>query len=98
MSAFKAGQRVRVVADRSPSGEGQQTVGMEGLIVRVAVEWSCGGWIVHVPGTCGRATIFCAPDEWHCVDSELAPLTDPRASEFIGDMERFAIAAKKVTA
>ena len=79
MANFKVGDRVRVIADRSLNGEGRETVGKAGVIVRHAVEWPKGGWIVHVPGALGRATRYCAIDEWHCLDFELAPLTPPDA-------------------
>jgi hypothetical protein len=98
MAAFKVGDRVRIIANESGDHRGDMVIGCEGVITRPAawVKWSLV-WLVRVPGVCvGEHDPECDRDEWGCFESELAPLTDPRAQEFIEDMERFAIVTEGV--
>ena len=96
MSTFKVGQRVKNISDESHLPDGLHDgavdipVDSEGTVEEI-VDWY-------------GVAIVCVRFDRHpiealdCAPTELTPLTDPRADEFIADMERFSIAAKKVTA
>lgn len=85
MATFKVGQRVRVVAPIS------DVCGAEGVIVRAWPTPAAGryddrragaSWNVHIHGNpCGQLRFF---------DDELAPLTDPKADQFIESLKKLA--------
>lgn len=94
MSAFRVGQRVRVVG-------GVFCIGCEATITAIpnphydiGDNRDCRLAIDGHP--CERSKA--ADGSWSANFCNLAPLTDPRASEFIADMERYALIAKKVNA
>jgi hypothetical protein len=99
MATFRVGQRVRVVS-MSPGVRDDsrgRMIGAEGVIARRAddIRWD---WVVDLPAVPGRAGYGMTATEWYADSGMLAPLTDPRASEFIEDMERFSRVTRKVPA
>jgi hypothetical protein len=86
VSAFRVGQRARLIYQNLASiltwGDAR---GSEGVIAAV-------------PGPYGHACVWLRDGDsvkWEITSfSSLAPLTDPRAEEFVADMERFAHLAK----
>lgn len=84
MAHFRVGQRVRVIAFYSPFPS-QEIIGEEGTIL--FFQESC--YPVEVQLDEGTRGPF--------MECELAPLSDPRAHEFIADMERFSILSKERT-
>lgn len=88
MATFKVGQRVRIVANH-PLYKGPSSVGMQATITAIP---GIGGYVCMVLVD-GRSEPR-PSDSW----DYFAPITDPRADEFIADMNRFAhISKTKVT-
>ena len=93
MANFKVGQRVRVIANHGDK-VGDMIVGHEGMLVRRKSEWWCGDrcfpvWIVSVPTAPFSDPLSnLRPDEWACMDEELAPLTDPKADAFLESIRK----------
>jgi hypothetical protein len=96
MATFKVGQRVRVIGSEFVWQAGHRAIGHEGVITSdVNDHWDPAyAWAVNVP-TCPVPVGSLPPTLFYFRDQDIAPLTDPRAEEFIGDMNRFASIAKQ---
>lgn len=93
MANFKVGDRVRKIAAaprKEPWRHDELTsapIGTVGTVRRLP------GWLPWFPEVYGIEydDIKATAQEWHGAYAwMLAPLTDPRATQFIEDMERFA--------
>jgi hypothetical protein len=90
MATFKVGQRVKLISTK-PTSSASDCVGKAGVITAIpgeAIVFETG-----LPHDCdvaidGERTIS-------AMFFRLVPLTDPRADEFIADMERFSKVAAK---
>lgn len=81
MANFKVGQRVRVVKTHMHSIP--WLIGKEGTILRATTEhggWGPAEWAVRVDGTPWDYMLF--------LSCHLAPLTDPKADEFIEKLKK----------
>jgi hypothetical protein len=92
MAQFKVGQRVKKVA-HATEGSNVVHIGAVGTIVHTpcanGMQWAIRYDDYTAVSAFGEpAGIAGAESKW------LAPLTDPRASEFIEDMERFSRVTK----
>lgn len=85
MAHFRVGQRVKVIAFYSPFNNSLKIIGEEGTILFFQESF----YPVEVQLDEGTRGPF--------MECELAPLSDPRAEEFIADMERFSILSKERT-
>jgi hypothetical protein len=100
MANFKVGQRFRYIAvDRRSEAKGTPVpVGITGLVVGIVHAHP-----IYGPGF---SVLFDKPEyrsDWYdgsyfLEGWQMAPATDPRASEFIEDMERFSRVAPKIPA
>lgn len=97
MSAFRVGQRVRIIRTMAVT-DGPNCLG------RKATIWDIRSHSRFTDGTTGTSyrldidgigRYSSNGNPWGCPADWIAPLTDPRCSDFIGDMERFASLAKK---
>jgi hypothetical protein len=84
MATFKVGDRVRKIALSLREGE-RVPLGSVGVIVGTAEQWGYEWRVEYEPPIYTGAYDFNVAHSWM-----LAPLTDPRCSEFIADMERFS--------
>jgi hypothetical protein len=90
MATFKVGDRVRIV---NPLAGYEHFRGEEGVIERQS-RYPGWNWEVRcdraLVGKFGRSPLSL----WSFRDFEIAPLTHPRADEFVADMERFALVSR----
>jgi hypothetical protein len=81
MATFKVGQRVRVIAhygdEPAPKGG---WIGREGIVIARRWRGIFSGW---------RWYLNLGGFEWYFHDAELAPLTDPKADEFIEAVKKW---------
>jgi hypothetical protein len=87
MAAFKVGQRVK----RKPIRCVEVPPGDEGTIMELNASVLGERAPYH-------RVLWDKAGEWNTAEDCLAPLTDPRAQEFIEDMERFSRVTRKVPA
>jgi len=91
MANLKIGMRVKKVANCPWRND--IPLGAQGTIVGISKFAPVPGgmdWLLLWDGISKNPA-----DVYNAADFMLAPLTDPRAEEFIGDMERFAKVAQK---
>lgn len=79
---FKPNQKVRIVRSATPPHI-HPYVGREGVVASVE------------PGMRFPVSVNLSDTQVPCEPCELEPLTDPRCSEFLADMKRFALLADK---
>lgn len=79
MAAFKVGQRVRFVKTDNPALA--DLVGREATIVSIPA-WSSGDCSITIDGALGRTYGGFLPS-FATLFTHIAPLTDPKADEFI---------------
>lgn len=91
MAQFKVGQRVRLI--RVDNARNAHLLGREATITAIPAQAANQPCAVLVDGYDARSEGFLYPDLGARFD-QLAPL-DPRCSEFLADMERFAHLADK---
>lgn len=86
MAVFKVGDKGRIVgAVYHPENIGLEAIVVGPLMVRKDSGSPRATYLIEVPKR--PHPIF---DQWTILPEHLAPLTDPRCSDFIADMERFA--------
>ena len=83
MAAFRIGQRVRIVSATPP--EGNKYIGMQGVIV--GPYWGGRDWVVEFGRFMHQPTNL-PPSQGCFFTHDLAPLTDPKADQFIENIKR----------
>lgn len=86
MSAFKVGDRVRLVG-----GDRHEMTGAEGVIVRATTPgegWMRSDWVVEFPAHTHATPSELPPTHWGCPSRILAPLTPPQADSWAADKVR----------
>lgn len=88
MATFKVGQRVKSIYQGANC---TVRFGAEGVVEGLGgIVWP-SGYMVRFD----RDSDVTSTNPCNCREDTLAPLTDPRAEEFIADMERYAHIAKE---